>query len=129
MSGWWRRVRSRANPDPDLRLHPSPQAHGNHRTRQGWRGQCLKLREQLEKRYEVRVGDGRPPAAWMEGSEVGPYLRPVSRPGQRTLPESYGSPYGLLPLRQRIAGLLAERSIGAEPTQVLLTQAQTTRWI
>ena len=25
------------------------------------------LREQLEKRYEVRVGDGRPPAAWMEG--------------------------------------------------------------
>ena len=80
------------------------------------------LREQLEKRYEVRVGDGRPPAAWMEGSEVGPYLRPVSRPGQRTLPESYGSPYGLLPLRQRIAGLLAERSIGAEPTQVLLTQ-------
>jgi len=80
------------------------------------------LREQLEKRYEVRVGDGRPPAAWMEGSEVGPYLRPVSRPGHRALPESYGSPYGLLPLRQRIAGLLAERSIGAEPTQVLLTQ-------
>jgi DNA-binding transcriptional MocR family regulator len=80
------------------------------------------LREQLEKRYEVRVGDGRPPAAWMEGSEVGPYLRPVSKPGQRNLPESYGSPYGLLSLRQRIAGLLAERSIGAEPTQVLLTQ-------
>lgn len=80
------------------------------------------LREQLEKRYEARIGDGRPPAAWMEGSEVGPYLRPVSKPGQRNLPESYGSPYGLLPLRQRIAGLLAERSIGAEPTQVLLTQ-------
>ncbi|CAN5247371.1 PLP-dependent aminotransferase family protein [soil metagenome] len=80
------------------------------------------LREQLEKRYEVRVGDGRPPAAWMEGSEVGPYLRPVSKPGQRHLPESYGSPFGLLPLRQRIAGLLAERAIGAEPTQVLLTQ-------
>jgi len=80
------------------------------------------LREQLEKRYEVRVGDGRPPAAWMEGSEVGPYLRPVSKPGHRHLPESYGSPNGLLPLRQRIAGLLAERSIGAEPTQVLLTQ-------
>ncbi len=80
------------------------------------------LREQLEKRYEVRVGDGRPPAAWMEGSEVGPYLRPVNKPGQRNLPESYGSPYGLLSLRQRIAGLLAERSIGAEPTQVLLTQ-------
>jgi DNA-binding transcriptional MocR family regulator len=80
------------------------------------------LREQLEKRYEVRVGDGRPPAAWMEGSEVGPYLRPVSRPGKRTLPESYGSPYGLPSLRERIAGMLAERSINAEPQQVLLTQ-------
>lgn len=80
------------------------------------------LREQLEKRYEVRVGDGRPPAAWMEGSEVGPYLRPVSRPGQRALPESYGSPYGLLALRERIAVMLAERSINVEPKQVLLTQ-------
>jgi DNA-binding transcriptional MocR family regulator len=79
------------------------------------------LREQLEKRYEVRVGDGRPPAAWMDGPEVG-NLRPVNRPGQRTLPESYGSPYGLLALRERIAGFLTERSIAARPTQVLLTQ-------
>ena len=79
------------------------------------------LREQLEKRYEVRVGDGRPPAAWMEGADVG-NLRPVSKPGQRTLPESYGSPYGLLALRERIAGFLTERSIAARPTQVLLTQ-------
>jgi DNA-binding transcriptional MocR family regulator len=79
------------------------------------------LREQLEKRYEVRVGDGRPPPAWMEGAEIG-HLRPVSRPGQRALPESYGSPYGLLALRERIAGFLNERSIAAAPTQVLLTQ-------
>lgn len=80
------------------------------------------LREQLEKRYEVRVGDGRPPAAWMEGSEVGAYLRPVTRPGKRSLPESYGSPYGLLALRERIALTLAERSINVTPAQVLLTQ-------
>ncbi len=80
------------------------------------------LREQLDKRYEVRIGDGRPPAAWMEGSEVGAHLRPVTRPGKRQLPESYGSPYGLLPLRQRIALMLAERSINVDPTQVLLTQ-------
>lgn len=79
------------------------------------------LREQLEKRYEVRIGDGRPPASWMEGSEVGPYLRPVSRPGRRTLPESYGSPYGLMALRERIAGLLTERLIAAAPKNVLLT--------
>jgi DNA-binding transcriptional MocR family regulator len=79
------------------------------------------LREQLEKRYAVRVGDGRPPPAWMEGSEVGRYLRPVNKPGQRSIPESYGSPYGLLPLRERIAGLLGERSIAATPGQILLT--------
>ena len=81
------------------------------------------LREQLEKRYEVRIGDGRPPASWMEDSEVGPYLRPVHRPGgRRTLPESYGSPYGLLALRERIAGMLAERLIAAGTMNVLLTQ-------
>lgn len=80
------------------------------------------LREQLDKRYEVRVGDGRPPGAWMEGSEVGAYLRPVTRPGKRNLPESYGSPYGLLALRERIALMLAERSINITPAQVLLTQ-------
>ncbi|MCP6060207.1 hypothetical protein NL388_33620, partial [Klebsiella pneumoniae] len=34
------------------------------------------LREQLEQHYDVRVGDGRPPASWMEGSEVGRYLKP-----------------------------------------------------
>jgi hypothetical protein len=33
------------------------------------------LREQLEQHYEVRVGDGRPPASWMEGSELGRHLR------------------------------------------------------
>lgn len=80
------------------------------------------LREQLDKRYAVRVGDGRPPAAWMESSEVGAHLRPVSRPGRRNLPESYGSPYGLPALRERIALTLAERSINVEPAQVLLTQ-------
>jgi len=80
------------------------------------------LREQLDKRYEVRVGDGRPPAAWMEGSEVGAYLRPVTHPGKRSLPESYGSPYGLMALRERIALMLAERSINVAPAQVLLTQ-------
>ncbi|WP_441517560.1 aminotransferase-like domain-containing protein [Bradyrhizobium sp. 2TAF24] len=79
------------------------------------------LREQLEKRYAVRVGDGRPPPAWTEGSEVGRYLRPVNKPGQRTIPESYGSPYGLLPLRARLAGLLAERAITATPAQLLMT--------
>lgn len=79
------------------------------------------LREQLEKRYEVRIGDGRPPAAWMEGPEMARALRPVARPGQRILPESYGPPAGLPALRERIALTLAERSINVTPAQVLLT--------
>jgi DNA-binding transcriptional MocR family regulator len=59
------------------------------------------LREQLEQHYDVRVGDGRPPPSWMEGSEVGRYLKPINRPGRRPFPASYGSPFGfpLLPAR------------------------------
>lgn len=78
------------------------------------------LREQLDRHYEVRVGDGRPPPSWMEGAEVGRQLGAIARQ-RRELPESYGSPYGYLPLRQRLALTLAERSIGAEPERILLT--------
>ncbi|UJX44539.1 PLP-dependent aminotransferase family protein [Xanthobacter sp. YC-JY1] len=80
------------------------------------------LREQLEQHYDVRVGDGRPPPSWMEGSEVGRYLKPINRPGRRPFPASYGSPFGFPLLREAIAGLLAERAIAADPARVLLTQ-------
>ncbi len=80
------------------------------------------LREQLEQHYDVRVGDGRPPPSWMEGSEVGRYLKPINRPGRRPFPASYGSPFGFPLLREAIAGLLAERAIAADPGRVLLTQ-------
>ncbi|QRG06428.1 PLP-dependent aminotransferase family protein [Xanthobacter dioxanivorans] len=80
------------------------------------------LREQLEQHYDVRVGDGRPPPSWMEGSEVGRYLKPINRPGRRPFPASYGSPFGFPLLRETIAALLAERSIGADPSRVLMTQ-------
>jgi len=39
------------------------------------------LREQLQQVQHVRVGDGRPPAGWMEESELGRHLRPA--PGRR----------------------------------------------
>jgi DNA-binding FadR family transcriptional regulator len=40
------------------------------------------LREQLNRHYDVRVGDGRPPPAWMESSEVGRPLRPSRAPAR-----------------------------------------------
>ncbi|WP_332742193.1 aminotransferase-like domain-containing protein [Hydrogenophaga sp.] len=80
------------------------------------------LREQLEQHYEVRVGDGRPPATWMEGSELGRHLRGVRSNTWNQLEHGYGTPWGYLPLRQTIARLLHERSIQADARQVLLTQ-------
>lgn len=80
------------------------------------------LREQLEQHYEVRVGDGRPPASWMEGSELGRHLRGVRSSTWNQLEHGYGTPWGYLPLRQTIARLLHERAIQADERQVLLTQ-------
>src|SRR5690606_3706911 len=80
------------------------------------------LREQLEQHYAVRVGDGRPPASWMEGSELGRHLRGVRSDTWSQLEHGYGTPWGYLPLRQTIARLLHERAIQAEVHQVLLTQ-------
>jgi len=80
------------------------------------------LREQLEQHYEVRVGDGRPPATWMEGSDLGRHLRGVRSNTWSQLEHGYGTPWGYLPLRQTIARLLHERAIQADARQVLLTQ-------
>ncbi len=80
------------------------------------------LREQLEQHYEVRVGDGRPPASWMEGSELGSQLRRARGGGLPLVEHGYGTPWGYLPLRETIARLLGERTIDVSPRQVLLTQ-------
>jgi DNA-binding transcriptional MocR family regulator len=79
------------------------------------------LREQLEQHYEVRVGDGRPPPSWMEGSELGQYLRHPRSPLHSAVEHGYGSPWGFAPLRERIALAMAERSIHVGTHQVLLT--------
>lgn len=78
------------------------------------------LREQLNQHYAVRVGDGRPPAAWMEASELGRHLRPSMRGGER-IDHGYGAPQGYGPLREMIAGRLIERSIHVTAEQILLT--------
>ena len=80
------------------------------------------LREQLEQHYEVRVGDGRPPASWMEGSELGSSLRRARSQGLTDIEHGYGTPWGYLPLRETIARMLGERTIPVSPRQVLLTQ-------
>jgi DNA-binding transcriptional MocR family regulator len=80
------------------------------------------LREQLEQHYEVRVGDGRPPASWMEGSELGSHLRRARAQGLSDIEHGYGTPWGYLPLRETVVRLLGERSIQVHARQVLLTQ-------
>ncbi len=80
------------------------------------------LREQLEQHYEVRVGDGRPPASWMEGSELGKHLHRARLRALSAMDHGYGTPWGYLPLRETLARLLNERSIEVDARQVLLTQ-------
>ena len=79
------------------------------------------LREQLDQHCDVRPGDGRPPASWMEGSELGHHLR--GRRGTRggAVEFGYGSSWGYGPLRDRIAAMLQERSIRCGSDQLLLT--------
>lgn len=79
------------------------------------------LRQQLDQHYDVRVGDGRPPADWMEGSELGRHLRLPGSRADSDAEHGYGPPAGYEPLRDRIAQMLIERSIQADPDQILLT--------
>ncbi|HEY9096934.1 MAG TPA: PLP-dependent aminotransferase family protein, partial [Hydrogenophaga sp.] len=72
--------------------------------------------------YEVRVGDGRPPPSWMEGSELGRHLRRTRADGLSAIEHGYGTPWGYQPLRETVARLLSERAIQVHSRQVLLTQ-------
>lgn len=79
------------------------------------------LREQLDQHYEVRPGDGRPPQAWMEGSEIGKFFGSFKWPKGEAIEHGYGSSWGFLPLRERIAMMLSDRAVKAGADQVLLT--------
>lgn len=78
------------------------------------------LREQLDQHYEVRPGDGRPPASWMEGSEIGRHFQSANKKA-RAIEYGYGSSWGHGPLRDWVRMTLRERSIETEPEGVLLT--------
>lgn len=79
------------------------------------------LREQLEHNFTVRLGEGRPPAEWVEGSVLKSHLRNIAS-GQRGLFEhAYGSPIGFEPLRETLSRILVERSIAVRPEHILLT--------
>ncbi len=79
------------------------------------------LREQLDRHYEVRPGDGRPPASWMEGSELRRHFARLKPADPETDSFGYGSARGFEPLRERLRLMLMERSIAVEPDGLLLT--------
>lgn len=75
------------------------------------------LTEQLDRRLPIRPGDGRPPAEWLETSELRRYLS-----YQRFQEgDSYNSSWGYAPLRERLCGALAERGIACHDDQILMT--------
>jgi DNA-binding transcriptional MocR family regulator len=78
------------------------------------------LSAQLEQDFDVRVGDGRPPASWMEGSEIKRYLGVHGRSSPADS-DAYGSAMGYLPLRQLLARRLASQMIEASADNLLLT--------
>lgn len=78
------------------------------------------LSAQLSQNFEIRVGDGRPPASWTEQSEIKRHLSGTGR----ILPaaaDAYGSALGFLPLRQQIALRLQAQQIAVKEDGLLLT--------
>lgn len=80
------------------------------------------LREQLDQSYEVRAGDGRLPASWMEMSDL---RKELSRGWKHCNDASddfeYGRPQGYMPLRETLARKLIDRAIPVAPEQIVLT--------
>ena len=80
------------------------------------------IRRLLEAEQETAlVGGPWLPGSWRDEASIRRALRVVSgRPGDHV--SHYGNPYGYLPLREQIAGvLLSDVGINASPAQVLLT--------
>lgn len=79
------------------------------------------LREQLDQRYHLRPGDGRPPPSWMEGSELRRHFVGFRGTDSDDVDYGYGSSWGYVPLRERLRVMLMERSITASLDGLLLT--------
>lgn len=80
-------------------------------------GRATLLAEQLDRRFPIRPGDGRPPPGWLEESELRRYLS-FQRFQEA---DAYNSAWGYLPLRERLCGALSERGIFCSPAQILMT--------
>lgn len=78
------------------------------------------LSAQLEESFSIRVGDGRPPPAWTEQSEVRRYLNRAQKFGN-TDRDGYGSAVGLPALRELLAAQIARREVTIHLDQVLMT--------
>lgn len=79
------------------------------------------LREQVNSRNALRVGDGRPPAHWMESADVWAQVRKADLRDLLDADRGYGDPAGFEPLRRLLARVLEERAITAQPRQILMT--------
>jgi DNA-binding transcriptional MocR family regulator len=72
----------------------------------------------------LKPGCGWLPAAWLTESGIRPALRTLARKGEASLAE-YGTPLGLLPLRQLLSRRMAEHGIEASPDHIMLTESGT----
>lgn len=72
----------------------------------------------------LKPGCGWLPPSWMPEADIRRALRALARADDFTLTD-YGSPLGLLPLRQLLARRMAERGIHAAPEHIMLTESGT----
>lgn len=78
------------------------------------------LRAQLEKDYLVRVGDGRPPASWMDDT-IPKRSSPNVLSAINNDSSGYGSPYGYRPLRDCIVNQHQTVNLDISSDQIVTT--------
>lgn len=75
-------------------------------------------------RHVLKPGCGWLPPEWLPQDSLRRALRALSRAPEETLAD-YGTPLGLLPLRQWVSRRMAGHGIEAPPDQILLTESGT----
>jgi DNA-binding transcriptional MocR family regulator len=78
------------------------------------------LSAQLERNFRIGVGDGRPPPAWTEQSEIKRHLGSYGG-SLPTAGDAYGSALGFLPLRKQLSRQLARQQVQCSEDNILLT--------
>lgn len=82
-------------------------------------------RQSLESAVDMlKPGCGWLPPHWLPEDDIRRALRALARDNAANLSD-YGTPLGLLPLRQLLSRRMAERGIQAAPDQILLTDSGT----